>query len=93
MEAEQIIVIENGSSTIKAGFAGEDQPQAVFLNTFSSAGTSIYQPQFPICKTTEIIGKDIHSAFYQYRPICEGIVNDFYHMEKIWHHTFYNKLG
>ena len=26
----QIIIIDNGSSTINAGFAGEDEPRAVF---------------------------------------------------------------
>ena len=36
MEAAKTIVIENGSSTIKAGFAGEDEPQAVFPNTVAN---------------------------------------------------------
>jgi actin-related protein len=39
MEEAQIIVIENGSSTIKAGFAGEYLPQAVFSNTICYANT------------------------------------------------------
>jgi actin-related protein len=30
MSENQIIIIDNGSSTIKAGFAGEDEPREIF---------------------------------------------------------------
>ena len=42
MEAAKTIVIENGSSTIKAGFAGEYEPQAVFSNIISYTNKKIY---------------------------------------------------
>ncbi len=35
MSEQQIIIIDNGSRMIKAGFAGEDAPRAVFPNIAS----------------------------------------------------------
>lgn len=78
---------------VKAGFAGEDAPRAVFpaivgrpKHTQAMQGT---------VQKSEYIGdeamqkKGILNLQY---PIKAGIVESWEDMEKVWHHTFYNEL-
>jgi actin len=83
---QQTIVIDNGSAMMKAGFAGEDAPRAVFP-------TIVGRP-----KKVEFIGdealykRDVSSIMDLNYPIRAGIVESWDDMEKVWHHTFYNEL-
>ena len=75
-DSQSNIVIDNGSSTIKCGFSGEEAPKSIFLNVISSS--------------TEKIGDD--SLEDNISPIEHGIITNFDIMEKIWEHTFIKEL-
>jgi actin-related protein len=93
MSENQTVIIDNGSGMVKAGFAGEDAPRAVFpaivgrpKHANAMQGTTL---------KSEYIGdeamakKGILNLKY---PISAGIVESWEDMEKVWHHTFYNEL-
>jgi len=87
------IVCDNGSGMVKAGFAGDDAPRAVFPSL-------VGRPRY-----TEVMAGAARREFYvgddcvakrgvlatQY-PIEHGIVNNWEDMERVWQHTFYEQL-
>ncbi|EFC49554.1 hypothetical protein NAEGRDRAFT_29917 [Naegleria gruberi] len=87
------LIIDNGSSLMKAGFSGDEAPLAVFPTVTSQ------QKVAPILLSmgsiTTYVGDNALCRrginVYKY-PIDRGLITDWYHMEKIWHHTFYNEL-
>jgi len=87
------LVIDNGSGMVKAGFAGEDAPRAVFP---SIVGFPRHQNIMAGVSTkTEYIGDQAQSkrgVLTLHYPIEHGIVTNWSEMESIWHHTFYNEL-
>ena len=92
-EENQIVIIDNGSGMVKAGFAGEDAPRCVFpavvgtpKNSQSMAGVdnkNLYVGDEAMQK------RGILNLAY---PISFGIVENWDNMEKVWNHTFYNEL-
>ncbi|KAJ5078133.1 actin-7-related [Anaeramoeba ignava] len=91
--AEQIIIIDNGSQTLKVGYAGDDAPYKILP-------TIIGKP-----KNKELIqmfgGKEYYigdsakakSGILNLNyPIKHGIITNWDDMERIWYDAFYNEL-
>src|SRR5688572_26160417 len=87
------IVIDNGSSSVKAGLAGDDKPQTVFP---SLLGRPIRRGALACMGLKDVfVGKEAQekrSILALKYPVVNGVVVDWDDMEMIWHHTFYNDL-
>ena len=87
----QALVIDNGSHTIKAGFAGDEEPRSVFPSVVGRVcyGGGPFERKDFYVGDEALTKRDTFQLNY---PINHGIVTNWDDMEKIWHHTFYNEL-
>jgi len=87
----QSIVIDNGSGSIKAGFAGDDAPRVVFPSIVGRPRHMIPS----VVRKDSFVGNEAQSKrsllTIKY-PIEHGVVANWDDMEAIWQHTFTNEL-
>jgi actin-related protein len=88
------VIIDIGSGYVKAGFAGEEGPRAVFSNVVGRPKApgilvgSSQEDYFVGSKAEENCGSLILG-----HPVEHGIVVDWDDLEKVLHHAFTNELG
>lgn len=88
---KETIVLDTGTGLCKIGFAGEDKPRNVF-RTVVAAPKSCPTPgviEEVLVANEALIPQLRYMIVY---PIERGIIRNWVHMEKIWHHAFYNEL-
>ncbi|XP_078491727.1 actin, cytoplasmic [Ciona intestinalis] len=86
------LVFDNGSDTLKAGFASDEAPRTVFP---SIVGRPRQRGIFAGTKEL-FVGDEAQNhrrALHIKHPIENGIITNWDDMENIWHHTFYNELS
>ena len=93
MEELRTIVIDNGSSMIKSGIAGDELPRSVFpsvigrpkyAHTVAGGQNKDFYVGDEACAKAGILLLDY--------PIEHGIVKNWYDMEKIWKFTFQDEF-
>ena len=84
MNDEVVIVVDPGSSSVKAGYSGDDVPICVFPSCFSKSKTRLESIEHEDTNTH-------HHSDYSH-PIHRGVVNDWDNIEKLWYQIF-DELG
>ncbi|XP_038071385.1 actin, muscle-like [Patiria miniata] len=87
------VVIQSGSFSCKAGFAGEDFPSAVFPCVVGKPRFKGITPG--VGHKASFVGHEAlkrRSVLSLKSPIERGLVRDWDGLEKVWHHTFDNEL-
>jgi actin len=92
-EVKTVVVIDNGSKTIKAGFAGDDAPRKIFPSVVG------YTKKSPINLAMDekafYVGdeaKERRGRLEMRRPIHDSLINNWEDIENMWSYTFFNAL-
>merc|ERR1719262_820625 len=87
------VVMDMGSAMIKAGFAGDDAPRAVFpalVGRCKHAGIMVGMDQKDAYVGDEAQAK--RGVLTMKYPVEHEIITDFDTVEKVWHCIFHNEL-
>ena len=88
------IVIDNGSGTIKSGFAGDTMPVSILQSIVGKPKVKVNQ--FQASQEKDVyIGMEAYQKREELsleRSIEHGLVVNWDDIEKIWHHILYNDL-
>eukprot|EP01083_Nonionella_stella_P107808 312724_1 len=87
------IVIENGSVTIKAGFAGDDvprltEPSMVKPSVRNSIGYAALRYNGQCYDPSQIRSRSTTTYDMQHHPVQQGVVVNWDKMEVVWQNTF-----
>merc|ERR1712195_34907 len=90
-EEQPMVIIDNGTLVTKAGLSGEEAPQATFHTVLG------YHPQTTAAEESQqcYVGEECMQKRGQlrvHRPVQNGVVNDWDHMETLWRHVMEDKL-
>jgi actin, other eukaryote len=92
-EIKTVVVIDNGSNTIKAGFAGDDAPRKIFP---SLIGYSKNSPiNLAMDERSYYVGyeaKERRGRLQMETPFTDSLVNNWKDAEDTWSYTFFNAL-
>lgn len=80
------IVVDVGSSSVKAGYAGDDVPCAIFPAVMQRCGPAVEYFE----ATGDVVGGEPNGSANH--PICRGEVKDWDQMEKLWQRVM-DKIG
>ncbi|KAK6967287.1 actin-85C-like isoform X2 [Biomphalaria glabrata] len=83
------IVIDNGSSTCRAGLAGEDIPSCIFSSLVGKRKNLLGEDEFFVGGALQE-NRELMALTY---PIENGIVVNWEDMMKVWDYVFYSKLS
>ncbi|VVB03076.1 unnamed protein product [Arabis nemorensis] len=83
----QPIVLDNRTGVIQAGFAGDDEPTAIFPNIVGRP-TGLNEKEYYVGDEAQA-KRDNLTLHY---PMENGIIKNWDDMEKIWHHALYDAL-
>lgn len=92
-EDPKAVVIDNGSGSMKAGFAGDDAPRSVFSTVIGKPrvpGIMVGMDQKHVFMGDEAKAKN--DLLFLNNPIDQGLVVNWDDLEKIWHHTLFSEL-
>ncbi|GJN28149.1 hypothetical protein PR202_gb16238 [Eleusine coracana subsp. coracana] len=88
------LVIDNGSYMVKAGFSDDDSVHTEFRNIVGRPRSN--DAMLGMGQKDAYVGDEAQSLrrlLTMNNPIENGVVRDWDDMEKIWRHTFYDKLN
>ena len=87
------IVMDNGSRTMKAGWAGEATPYYVFPTVVGRPRDQVAGSRFPqVYVGNDVFEQDSGRDIPERWPIQNGVVTNWDDMEEIWYHTFDKEL-
>jgi len=90
-EESHVVVIDNGSCSIKAGFAADTMPRTTFPTVVGTAKTAFFNgaSAAPFLGSMAESNSGIVNADF---PIRHGVVTNWESMERIWFDIFHNEL-
>ncbi|KAJ5075947.1 actin-10-related [Anaeramoeba ignava] len=89
----KVIVIDNGSSTIRAGFSGDDTSKSIFPSIIGKPKDETKKDELEL--KDFYIGNEVQSKreFLKIEyPIQNGIITNWDQMEKLWNYVFEQDL-
>jgi actin-related protein len=92
-EEAEALVVDNGSGSIKAGFAGEDAPKVMFptiVGATKHKSTVVGMGEKECFVGSE--AQEKRGTLILKKPIERGMISSWEDMEHMWHHTFFQEL-